>query len=137
MVDRLEIERLLCELYAARIRGDLDAVCGTFSDNATLEIAGASNTSHVGVRSVGVQQYRPLLALLIKSFKLSDQEVLSIIIDGVKAAVHWRVKVHSKITGMTVLTELIDLIEVKDHRIMSYIEFFVPCSMLRDGPAGK
>jgi ketosteroid isomerase-like protein len=129
MVDRLEIERLLDELYAARMRGDLDAVCRTFSVDAKLEIAGAGNTSHIGVKSVGVQQYRPLLALLIKSFKLSDQKVLSVIVDGIKAAVHWRVKVRSKITGTTVMTELIDLIEVKDHRIVSYTEFFVPCSV--------
>jgi hypothetical protein len=41
---------------------------------------------------------------------------------------HWRVEVHSTITGTTVMTELIDLIEVEDRRIVSYVEVFVPCS---------
>jgi len=128
MTDRLEIERLLHKLYAARLRGDLDTVCQAFTDDATLQIAGASNVSPVGVKLVGVDQYRPLLGLMIKSFKLSNQTILSMMIDELKAAVHWRVRVHSKITGTTVLTELVDLVEVKSRRIASYIEFFVPCS---------
>jgi ketosteroid isomerase-like protein len=128
MVDRPEIERLLHGLYAARQRGDLDAVCALFSDSATFQIAGASNVSPIGVKSVGVDELRPLLGLMIKSFKLSDLTILSMIVDGVKAAVHWRVKVHSKITGTTILTELVDLVEVNDRHIASYIEFFVPCS---------
>ena len=95
---------------------------------AAPKIAGAGDTSHVGVETVGIQQYRPLLALMIKSFKLSNQKILSMRVDDVKAAMHWRVEVHSKITGTTVMTELIDLIEVEDRRIESYVEVFVPCS---------
>jgi ketosteroid isomerase-like protein len=129
MIDRVEVEHLLNELYAARLRGDLDGVCGTFCDDAVFRLAGASNVSPVGVMSVGIGQFRPLLALMIKSFKLSDHARLSSVIDGAKAAVHWRVRVHSKITGTTMLTELIDLIEIKNRRIVSYVEFFVPCSL--------
>jgi len=126
MTDRLKIDRLLRELYAARVRGDLDAVCRSFSDDAKFQIAGASKANPIAVTSVGVDEFRPLLALMIKAFKLSDPAILSMIIDGPKAAVHWRVKVHSRITGITVLTELIDVIEIRDGRIASYTEFFVP-----------
>ena len=125
MMDRLKIEQLLRELYAARVRGDLDTVCRLFSNDAKFEIAGASNTSPTAVTLAGVDKFRPLLALMIKSFKLSDQAILSMIIDGVKAAVHWCATVHSRITGNTVITELVDLVEVRDDRIVSYIEFFV------------
>ena len=87
MTDRLDIERLLRELYAARVRGDLDGVCRAFTNDATLQIAGAGNVSPIGVKSSGVVQFRSLLGLLIKSFKLSEQTILSIIVDGEKAAV--------------------------------------------------
>jgi ketosteroid isomerase-like protein len=127
MVDWPEVERLLHELYAARLRGDLEAVCRSFSDGATLRIAGASSVSPIGVTTTGIDQFRPLLNLLIKSFKLSDLTILSMTIDGLKAAVHWQVKVYSKITGTTVLTELVDLVEVNDRQIVSFVEFFVPC----------
>jgi hypothetical protein len=37
-------------------------------------------------------------------------------------------EVQSRITGLTVPTELIDLVEVRKGRIISYTEFFVPLS---------
>jgi ketosteroid isomerase-like protein len=126
--DRLEIDGLLRKLYAARLRGDLEAVCASFSDDAVFQIAGAGQITPVANRAVGVGQFRPLLATMIKAFKLSDEAILSILIDGMKAAVHWQVQVYSRITGTTVLTELIDLVEVRNARIVSYIEFFVPRS---------
>jgi ketosteroid isomerase-like protein len=127
MTERVEIERLLLELYAARVRGDLAAVCATFTNDANFQVAGASSTaSPIAMKAVGVAEFRPLLAIMIKSFKLSEQSILSMLIDGAKAAVHWRAKVHSRITGTTVMTELIDVVEVKDGRIASYTEFFVP-----------
>ena len=126
MTDRLEIEGLLRGLYAARVRGDLDAVCDIFSRDAKFEIAGASHKSPLAVIALGVGEFRPWLALMIKTFKINDHSILSILIDGTKAAVHWRAKINSKITGATVLTELVDLVEVRDGRIASYTEFFVP-----------
>jgi len=126
MMDRLKIDRLLRDLYAARVRGDLDAVCRSFLNDARFEIAGASHASPIAVTSVGVDKFRPLLALMIRTFKISDQSILSIIIEGLKAAVHWRATIHSRVTGTAVETELVDLIEVRDDHIASYIEFFVP-----------
>ena len=127
MSERLEIEKLLLELYAARVRGDLTAVCNTFTADANFQVAGASsNSSPIAMRAVGVKEFRPLLAIMIKSFKLSDQAVLSMLIDGSKAAVHWRATIHSRITGTTVVTELVDVVEIREGRIASYTEFFVP-----------
>jgi ketosteroid isomerase-like protein len=127
MTGRAEIEQLLLELYAARMRGDLTALCAKFADDAHFQVAGASNNaSPVAMKAVGNSQFRPLLAIMIKSFKLSEQSVLTMLIDGQQAAVHWRAKVYSRISGTTVLTELIDLVEVRDGRIASYVEFFVP-----------
>jgi ketosteroid isomerase-like protein len=127
MIERVEIERLLLELYAARVRGDLAAVCATFTNDANFQVAGASsNANPIAMKAVGVGEFRPLLAIMIKSFKLTEQTILTMLIDGTKAAVHWRAKVHSRITGTTVLTELVDLVEVKNGRIGSYTEFFVP-----------
>jgi ketosteroid isomerase-like protein len=125
MMNRLQIERSLLDLYAARVRGDIDAVCKSFSDNARFEIAGASQ-SPVAVTSAGVGEFRALLTLIIKSFKLEDQAILSMIIEGNKAAVHWRAKINSRITGTSVPTELIDLVECdEDGRITRYTEFFI------------
>ena len=124
MTDRLEIDRLLRELYAARLRGDLDAVCRSFSEDAVFQIAGAGQVSPVSNRAVGVGEFRPLLGVMIKTFKLRDQVILEVLIDGMKAAVHWRAGVYSRITGTMALTEFVAIVEVRDARIVSYLEFF-------------
>ncbi len=126
MTDRDAIDGLLRGLYAARLRGDLDAVCKAFSDDAVFQIAGAGQVSPVSNRAVGVGEFRPLLAVMIKTFKLRDQVILAILIDGTKAAVHWRAGVHSRITGAMVLTEFVTLVEIHEGRIVSYLEFFAP-----------
>ncbi|OLC46299.1 MAG: hypothetical protein AUH80_06880 [Chloroflexi bacterium 13_1_40CM_4_65_16] len=126
MPDRLEVERLLRELYAARLSGDLEALCRTFAKDSRLDIAGTSYSSPMAIRAAGLGEIRSWLALLVKTFQLSDQEILSMIIDGEAAAVHWRARIRSKITGATVLTELVDVVRVREGRIASYTEFFVP-----------
>ena len=126
MPDRLEVERLLRELYAARLSGDLEALCRTFAKDSRLDIAGTSYSSPMAIRAAGLGEIRSWLALLVKTFQLSDQEILSMIIDGEAAAVHWRARIRSRITGATVLTELVDVVRVREGRIASYTEFFVP-----------
>jgi ketosteroid isomerase-like protein len=123
MMDRPEIDRLLRELYGARARADLDGVCGTFSHDAKFRIAGTSHGSPIAITALGVDEIRQWLLPMIKSFQLTDHTIQSIIIDGTKAAVHWRARIHSRITGETVLTELIDLVQVREGRIASYTEF--------------
>jgi ketosteroid isomerase-like protein len=125
MTDRPAIERILKSLYDARSRGDLVGVCGVFAEDATFQITSASHVSPVVVKAAGAGEYRPLLTLLLKTFRLNDLTIRSMIIDGAKAAVHWEAEVHSRITGAVVPTELIDLIEIRDGRIVSYREFSV------------
>src|SRR3989442_9838389 len=132
MPDRLEVERLLRELYAARLSGDLEALCRTFAKDSRLDIAGTSYSSPMAIRAAGLCEIRSWLALLVKTFQLSDQEILSMIIDGEAAAVHWRARIRPKITGATGLTELVDVVRGREGRIASYTEFFVPRGGERD-----
>jgi ketosteroid isomerase-like protein len=126
MTQREAIEGLLRGLYAARLNGDLDAMCRAFNDDAVFQIAGAGQVSPVANRAVGAAELRPLLAVMIKTFRLRDQAIISILIDGTRAAVHWRAGVHSRITGTMALTEFAAIVEIRDGRIASYLEFFAP-----------
>jgi len=126
MTDRLEIEHLLRELHAARMSGQLDRLCALFAVDATFRIAGASDKP-VAVTARGSAEIRAWLAIMLKTFKLSRYQLLSLVIEGERAAVHWQVDIHSKITGVAVPTELMDLVEVSGGRVTSYREFFAPC----------
>jgi ketosteroid isomerase-like protein len=122
MTSREDIERALRDVYAARQRGDLDAIGRIFAPHARFQMAG-SNASPVAVRVEGAEQYRPLLAGMMKTFEVLDHQIVSMLIDGSKAAVQWRARLRSTITGETVETDLFDLIEMEDGRIRSFFEF--------------
>lgn len=126
MTSRSAIDDLLRGLYAARVRGDLQGVCALFAPDARFEIAAASQGNPIAVNSHGAGEFRPLLTLLMRTFRITDQVILSMLIDGSKAAVHWRANVYSRITGAIVPTEFMDMVEVQSGSISSYIEFFVP-----------
>ncbi len=126
-MNRLEIEKLLGDLYAARTEGLLDPLCALFAADAAFKIAGASDGKPIAITARGSAEIRTWLAVMLKTFKLSRYQQLSMVIDGTRAAVHWRVDIHSKITGVVVPTELVDVLEVAGGRIMSYREFFAPC----------
>ena len=122
---RSEIDHLLREFYAARVRGDLEAVCQSISTDARFRIASANKPRPVAIRADGVDEIRPLLALLFKKFRLGDFAILAMTIDGAEATVHWRANVRSKITGATVPTELIDLVKICEGCIVDFNEVFV------------
>jgi ketosteroid isomerase-like protein len=122
MTDRADIERILRDAYAARQRGDLDAIARIFAPNARFRMAGSS-ASPIAVLAEGVEQYRPLLAGMIKTFEVLDHKIVAMLIDGSKAAVQWHARMRSSVTGETVETDLFDLIEIEDGRIKSFLEF--------------
>ena len=126
-MNRLEIEELLKELHAARTEGQLDRLCALFAPDASFKIAGASDGKPIAITAHGTKEIRTWLAVMLKTFKLSRYQLLSVVIDGARAAAHWRVDIHSKITGVVVPTELVDLVEVSGGRITAYREFFAPC----------
>jgi ketosteroid isomerase-like protein len=123
MTDRAEIERIIRAAYAARKIGDLDALGKTFAKDARFRLAGSSDVSPVAVKAEGVKNLQAVLKELITVFEWVDQEILSMVVEGNKAAVHWRGTIRSTATGETVRTELFDLFEIDAGRISSFVEF--------------
>ena len=123
---RAELERLLAQLYAARAAGALEPLCELFAPDAVFRISGSSDGKPIALSARGSAQVRSWLAVLVKTFRLSRHEILATVIDGPRAAVHWRASIESRITGASVATELIDVVEMRDGRIASYVELFVP-----------
>jgi ketosteroid isomerase-like protein len=126
MTERRQVEELLRSLHRARLDANLERLCALFSDEAVMRIQGTSDGKPIAIAAHGMSQIRPWLAILVKTFRLGEYQLLSLTIEGERAAAHWQVSIHSKITGALVPTELVDLIEVQGGRIASYVEFFVP-----------
>jgi ketosteroid isomerase-like protein len=126
VTSRADFERLLRELHAARIAGAPARLCALFAADARLRIVGTGDGKAIAITASGIEEIRNWLTMLVKTFRLSQYEHLSTIIDAERAAVHWRVQIRSRVTGQLVPTELVDMVEVRDCLIAAHTEFFVP-----------
>ena len=97
-----------------------------FAASGSFSIAGASADKPIAIHESSLARFRPWLAMMVKVFRLSDYALLSLVVEWPQAAAHWRVNIHSKVTGVTNATELVDLIEIRNGQIVNYREFFVP-----------
>ena len=100
-------------------------MCRVFATDAKFQIAGASGTSPVGIKAAGINEFRPLLAFMIKTFKLGALTIRTMNVEGDHATVHWQANVRSRITGATVPTEMIDIVEIRDGQIVNFNEVFM------------
>ena len=126
MAERAVAERLIQRMHAARVGGDLAGLCRMFEDEGRYEIVGASADKPIAIRTTNIAALRPWLSMMVKVFRLSDYKLLSLVVEWPRATAHWRADIYSKVTGVTVPTELIDLLELSEDRILSYTEFFAP-----------
>jgi ketosteroid isomerase-like protein len=126
MTDRARLEHLVRELHASRLEGDLERLCGLYSPEARLRIAGSTAGKPIAIAAIGIGEIRPWLSILVKTFRLTQYTLLSLSLDPPRAAAHWRVDIHSKVTGSVTPTELVDLIDIRGEHIASHTEFFVP-----------
>ena len=123
MTDRAEIERVIRSAYAARRAGDLDAIGKVFAENAQFRLAGSTELSPVAVAAEGIKNLRLVLKEMITVFEWLDQDILTMVVEDDRAAVHWRGTIRSAATGETVRTELFDLFRIEGGRISSLVEF--------------
>src|SRR5262249_41228484 len=76
MTDRQAIENLLEELYAARVRGDLETVTRLFAANATFQVAGTGDASPMPTLVKGNAGITTLMQSMITNFEVSDFTII-------------------------------------------------------------
>jgi len=117
---------MIKQLHTARLNGDLPGLCRLFADHGRFEIVGASADKPIAIRAQSLAEFRPWLAMMVKVFKLSNYSLLSLMVEWPRATAHWRVDIYSKVTGVTIATELVDLVQLDEDQILTYTEFFAP-----------
>jgi ketosteroid isomerase-like protein len=123
MVARADIESLVRQAYDRRLADDLDGTMEMFSPDVDFRIAGGAAPGVPPMAAKGQAQVRALLSQIITTFIISDFRIRSMQVDGAKVAVHWHAHMRSTINGEEADTELVDLIEMRDGKIASFLEF--------------
>ena len=126
MSERIVAEQLIQRLHAARVAGDLAGMCRVFADDGRYEILGASADKSIAIRAQNLAEFRPWLSMMVKVFRITNYQLLSLVVEWPRAVAHWRADIYSKVTGVTVPTELADVVKLDADSIVTYTEFFAP-----------
>ena len=133
MVDIWRAPRLLRLFWRALRKFDVPnglyeriKMCRTFREEGQFRIAGASDGKPISIVAPSLREFKQWLSVLVKAFRVTDYTLVSLLVEGPRASAHWHARIQSKITGVTVATEFVDLVEVTDGAIARYTEFFVP-----------
>ena len=122
-MDREAIKALIEQAYEARRTGDIDRILAVFHPDGKFELAGSKEvTAAVGI-SQGHQELRTTFTELIANFQFIQRDVLGILIDDDRVAVHSRAKLRFVPRDETLTTELLDLWKFRDGKIVELIEF--------------
>jgi ketosteroid isomerase-like protein len=124
--ERIVAQRLIEQLHAARVAGDLAGMCRVFADDGRFEILGASADKSIAIRANDLAEFRPWLSMMVKVFRITNYHLLSLTVEWPRAVAHWRADIYSKVTGVTVPTELVDVTQLGEDCILTYTEFFAP-----------
>jgi ketosteroid isomerase-like protein len=123
MAGRTERERVIREIYDARIRGDVDGILAHVHPGISFAIAGCPASSAVPCSVTGQDALRDLMGQLIATFEFRNNQVIDTMIDGDRAVVHWRVQVRAPASGQEAETEIVDLIEFAGDKVLSFKQF--------------
>lgn len=117
---------VLKTLHEARLRGDLAGMCELFAARGTFRIAGATDGKPVSIEADGLTGFAPWLRMMVRVFTVTNYQLLSAVGEPDRAAFLWRADITSRITGISVATELMDLAEVRGGRLVRYHEIYTP-----------
>jgi ketosteroid isomerase-like protein len=123
MTDRKTIEAVISGCYAARQKGDIETVMAAFHTDGVFELAGSKEMVAVVGAARGNQEIRTTMTGLIAAFDFIERDIICMMIDGERAAVHSRVKIRYVPGDRTFTTDLLDTFHFKDGKIVEFVEF--------------
>ena len=123
MTDRKTIEAVIERCYAARQKGDIETLMAAFDPDGVFELAGSKEMVAAVGAVRGHQAIRENMMGLIAAFDFIDRDIICMMIDGQRAAVHSRVKIKYVPRDMAFTTDLLDSFRFKDGKIVELLEF--------------
>jgi ketosteroid isomerase-like protein len=122
-MDREAIKTLIERAYEARRTDDIETILTLFHPDSKFAIAGSKEVTTAARAVQGHQQLRTTFAELIANFQFVQRDILGVLIDGDRAAVHSRVMLRFVPKDKMATTDLLDLWKIKDGKIVELVEF--------------
>ena len=122
-MSRAETEKVVRDVYAARLRNDLEMVRDYFSPESRFAINGSPEASAIAMHVSGKPTIDRVLADLVKSWEWLEQDIERLLVDGDRAAIHYRLKVRFTPTNEVIETTICDLLTVQSGKLVEVIQF--------------
>jgi ketosteroid isomerase-like protein len=119
MTDSETIRQIVRSTYEARSRGDLDGTMAAFADDAVFEFYG-EGTGLPGMTGEvrGKAAVERIIKELIYNFRYGGWQEVSFVVEGNKAALHWRAAVTFARNGRTETFDVFDFLTFRDEKII-------------------
>ena len=135
MGNREVILDVMRQAYEARGRGDLEGLMAAFHSDAVFTLVGDNKAFDLAGSIHGHDRVREALGGFIANFHFVEREILSEMVEGDRAAVHSRLVVRYDPTKETLTTDVLDLLTIKEAKIIELIEF-ADTAQIRDMISG-
>ena len=121
MTDANTIREAIRSTYRARVQGDLEGTVALFADDAVFDFNGEGvGLPNMGTAVRGKPAIRLLMTEFIDAFRMSDWEEVSLVVEGDKAALHWRGTVSFTQNGRSEKFDVFDLLTFRDGKIVYF-----------------
>lgn len=131
MTEHSSIKSVIEKAYEARVRGDLDALMSYFHPDCRFQLMGSAEREAICRPHEGCVAVRGQMADLIGAFTFANFETLDIVVEGNRAAYHWRADVTFVPTGRTETFQTLDLVAFEDGKVRSIAQFTDTASLAR------
>ena len=120
-MSRSDIEALVHHIYAVRASNDAAKSAGLFAPGATFQLAGSPGPGRVAATSG--DDMHAMMQSLVAAWEWLEHDILDLVVEGDKAAVHYRAKMRFIPTNQVVTTDLFDLVTFAGGKIVRLVEF--------------
>ena len=117
------MREVIMQAYAARDQGRLADLMSTYHPDAVFRLAGDKEALAVAGAIEGHQNISGAMENFIGTFRFANRDVISMIFQDDRAAVHSRFDVTFVPTGNTFTTEVMDVFKFADGKIVELVEF--------------
>ena len=123
MASRSEIEKFINNTYEERRNGNIEKLLSCFHPNCRFRIAGSERMGPLSAHIEGRESFRPMLQALIDNWDFAEFQTERLYVDGETVFAHRLGTIRHVPTGIPIVTEILDMITVREGKIVEFVEF--------------
>jgi ketosteroid isomerase-like protein len=123
MTSRDAMMETIMRAYKARDEGNIDDLMAAFHPKAVFELKGDKGVLEVAGAAEGHSNVRAALSQFIESFQFNKRDILDVIVEGDRAAVHSRLEVSFIPQNKSFTSDVLDTFRFEDGKIIKLVEF--------------